>query len=169
MGSFESSFEFHNKQPEHYLGKLASKDGRILDYNFDVERKQETDPDGLSICGSCSSDLVYPVEWDEAGPTHWEVAIRCPNCEWTGTGIFSQTIAEQVGKSLDHGTETLARDLKRMMHANIEDEADILATAFEADVIDVEDIRTWAIGATAVSPYMGIDSIINKMTIPKTQ
>ena len=62
MSSFESSFESHKKPPEHYIGKLESSDGRILDYKFGVERRQDADPDDLSICGGCNSDLVYPVE-----------------------------------------------------------------------------------------------------------
>ena len=24
------------------------------------------------------------------GSTHWRVTLRCPNCEWTGTGVFGQ-------------------------------------------------------------------------------
>src|SRR5215218_4213316 len=49
----------------------------------------------LHVCGSCSSDLVYPTEWDEAGSTHWEVTLRCPNCEWNGTGVFQQELVER--------------------------------------------------------------------------
>jgi len=44
----------------------------------------------LHVCGSCDAPLVYPMEWEEAGPSHWEVVLRCPNCEWIGTGVFDQ-------------------------------------------------------------------------------
>ena len=43
---------------------------------------------------ACGSGLVYPVEWEEAGTTHWEVALRCPNCEWFATGVFEQDVVE---------------------------------------------------------------------------
>ena len=95
--------------------------------------------DDLHLCGSCGSDLVYPVEWDEAGATHWEVTLRCPNCEWAGTGVFEQTIVERFDEVLDRGTEALVRDLKRMMHANMEDEIERFVTALDADHILPDD------------------------------
>ena len=95
--------------------------------------------DDLHLCGSCGSELVYPVEWDEAGATHWEVTLRCPNCEWAGTGVFEQTIVERFDEVLDRGTEALVRDLKRMMHANMEDEIERFVTALDADHILPDD------------------------------
>ena len=87
----------------------------------------------LHLCGTCGSDLVYPVE------THWEVTLRCPNCEWAGTGVFEQTIVERFDEVLDRGTEALVRDLKRMMHANMEDEIERFVTALDADHILPDD------------------------------
>ena len=93
----------------------------------------------LHVCGSCSSDLVYPTEWDEAGATHWEVTLRCPNCEWNGTGIFQQELVERFDEELDRGTEAVVRDLKRLMHANMEEEIDRFVQALEHDLILPED------------------------------
>jgi len=91
------------------------------------------------MCGSCQADLVYPVEWEEYGATHWQVTLRCPNCEWNGTGVFEQTIVERFDEVLDRGTEALVRDLKRMMHANMEDEIERFVTALDADHILPDD------------------------------
>jgi hypothetical protein len=93
----------------------------------------------LHVCGSCDSNLVYPVEWDEAGATHWEVTLRCPNCEWNGTGVFEQDVVERFDEELDRGTEALVRDLKRMMHANMEDEIERFVSALEGDHIVPDD------------------------------
>ena len=93
----------------------------------------------LHVCGACESDLVYPTEWDEAGMTHWEVALRCPNCEWNGTGIFQQELVERFDEALDRGTEALVRDLKRLMHANMEEEIDRFVQALDHDLILPED------------------------------
>jgi hypothetical protein len=93
----------------------------------------------LHVCGSCSSDLVYPTEWDEAGSAHWEVALRCPNCEWAGSGIFQQELVERFDEELDRGTEALVRDLKRLMHANMEEEIDRFVQALDHDLILPED------------------------------
>src|SRR5688572_1642834 len=42
----------------------------------------------LHVCPECDKALVYPVEWEEASPTHWEVLLRCPNCEWQTVGDY---------------------------------------------------------------------------------
>jgi hypothetical protein len=93
----------------------------------------------LHVCASCESELVYPTEWDEASTSHWEVALRCPNCEWTGTGIFEQEIVERFDEELDRGTEALVRDLKRLMHANMEEEIERFVSALDLDQILPED------------------------------
>src|SRR3954454_12286874 len=35
----------------------------------------------LHRCPGCSSELVYPVAWEEADESHWSITLRCPNCE----------------------------------------------------------------------------------------
>jgi hypothetical protein len=110
--------------PEHGPGHEA--DGLL----------SETD---LHICGSCASNLVYPVDWDEAGATHWQVTLRCPNCEWSGTGIFEQAAVERFDEELDRGTEQLVDDLRRLAQANMEGEIERFAAALEADAVLPED------------------------------
>jgi hypothetical protein len=87
------------------------------------------------VCVQCESTLVYPTEWEEAGPVHWEVALRCPNCEWASVGIFHQELVERFDEELDRGTEALVCDLKRLMHANMEEEIDRFVRALDADHI----------------------------------
>jgi hypothetical protein len=94
---------------------------------------------GLHICVECESELVYPTEWEEAGPTHWEVALRCPNCEWTGTGTFQQDLVERFDEELDRGTEALVRDLKRLMQANMEEDVERFVSALAEGHIIPED------------------------------
>jgi hypothetical protein len=93
----------------------------------------------LHVCIACESSLVYPMEWDEAGATHWEVALRCPNCEWHGSGVFEQDVVERFDEELDRGTEALVRDLKRLMHANMEDEIERFVTALHGGHIVPDD------------------------------
>jgi hypothetical protein len=95
--------------------------------------------DDLHRCGSCGADLVYPVDWEEAGAQHWEVTLRCPNCEWSGTGVFDQAAVERFDDELDRGTEALVRDLKRLMHANMEADIERFVEALEQDHITPED------------------------------
>ena len=93
----------------------------------------------LHICPDCDRDLVYPVEWEEVSPTHWEVLLRCPNCEWTEVGTFDQPTVDRVDDELDLGSEALSRDLRRLTHANMEDEIERFVTALGADAILPED------------------------------
>jgi hypothetical protein len=89
----------------------------------------------LHMCPDCSRELVYPVEWEEASSTHWEVQLRCPNCEWTNVGLYDQETVDRFDERLDHGTEALVRDLKRLTRANMEDEVDRFAVALASDAI----------------------------------
>lgn len=93
----------------------------------------------LHVCGNCASTLVHPTEWEEAGPSDWEVSLRCPNCEWQHTGVYPQEAVERFDEHLDLGTEAVVRDLKRLMHANMEEEIERFVGALDDDLIVPED------------------------------
>ena len=93
----------------------------------------------LSVCPECDRDLVYPVDWEEASATHWEVELRCPNCEWNEVGTYDQATVDRFDETLDNGTELLVRDLRRLVQANMEEEAERFAAALDADAILPED------------------------------
>ena len=95
--------------------------------------------DDLHICPECDRDLVYPVDWEEASATHWEVELRCPNCEWSEVGTYDQATVDRFDEQLDLGTDTLVKDLRRMVQANMEAEAERFAAALEANAILPED------------------------------
>jgi hypothetical protein len=94
---------------------------------------------GLHVCGSCDARLVHPLAWEEAGALHWEVVLRCPDCEWVGTGVFDQAAVDRFDDELDRGTQALVRDLKRLMHANMEDEVERFVAALHAGHIEPGD------------------------------
>ena len=89
----------------------------------------------LHICPECDRTLVFPVEWEEVSPTHWEVLLRCPNCEWTEVDVFDQPTVDRFDEKLDIGTEILIRDLKRLQQANMEDEIERFTSALASDAI----------------------------------
>ena len=93
----------------------------------------------LHECACCDRDLVYPVEWEEVSPTHWEVLLRCPNCEWSEVGTFDQPTVDVFDEQLDIGTEILLRDLKRLQQANMEEEIERFVRAIDAGAILPED------------------------------
>jgi hypothetical protein len=89
----------------------------------------------LHVCPDCSSELVYPVAWEEADETHWSITLRCPNCEWAEDGVYAQDNCDRFDDELERGTDALTRDYKRLMTANLAEEIDRFAQALDADAI----------------------------------
>ena len=89
----------------------------------------------LHVCCECNCDLVYPTDWQEAGPDHWEVELRCPNCEWRGSGVFAQDVVESFDDELDRGIDVLLSDYRALVSSNMEDEIDRFAKALDAGAI----------------------------------
>lgn len=96
-------------------------------------------PRELHVCEGCESELVYPLEWTEAGPEHWNVTLRCPDCEWVGCGTFHQDIVDELDERLDTGTDALVRDLKQLIGSNMSEEIERFKNALQADAILPED------------------------------
>jgi hypothetical protein len=93
----------------------------------------------LHVCMDCSSDLVYPVQWEESGTENWSVLLHCPNCDVYREGIFTQDTVEVFDEELDRGADALARDYKRLMRANMAEEIDRFVGALTAGAILPED------------------------------
>ena len=93
----------------------------------------------LHLCVECQSDLVYPVQWEEAGPENWAVLLHCPNCDVFREGVFTQENVELFDEELDRGADVLARDYKRLMRANMAEEIDRFVGALGAGAILPED------------------------------
>jgi hypothetical protein len=118
----------------HSIRRVTLPSGKTIEVlYFDGAVHEHTR--GLHVCPTCESALVNPVAWDEAGPSHWDVTLHCPNCDWLGGGVFSEQLVERFDEELDRGTEALVRDLQRLMRANMEDEIDRFVTALGADQI----------------------------------
>ncbi len=133
-------------QPDHrqYVRRVVLPSGKTIEVvYFEPQQGEEAGRDPvrteLHVCGSCSSELVYPIDWEEAGTSHWQVTLRCPNCEWNGTGVFEQHAVERFDEELDRGTHALVRDLKRMVQANMEEQVERFIDALQDDLIVPED------------------------------
>ncbi len=131
-----------------YVRRVTLPSGRQIEVVYfeplATEAAQSATPAGepavdLSVCPDCDRDLVYPVDWEEASATHWEVELRCPNCEWNEVGTYDQATVDHFDEHLDLGTDALVKDLRRLVQANMEAEADRFAAALEAGAILPED------------------------------
>jgi hypothetical protein len=134
------SHPHHNGQ---YVRKVVLPSGRAIEVVY-YESLPAPVPvpapvDDLHICPECDRTLVYPVEWEEVSPTHWEVLLRCPSCEWAELGVYDQRTVDRFDEQLDHGTEALTRDLRRLTKANMEEEIERFTVALGCDLILPED------------------------------
>jgi hypothetical protein len=132
----------HNGQ---YVRRVVLPSGRAIEVVYyesatpDAVAPAAPPLDDLHLCPECDRELVYPVEWEESSSTHWEVLLRCPNCEWNEVGVFEQATVDRFDEQLDLGTEALIRDLKRLTRANMEDEIERFSAALTTDLILPED------------------------------
>ena len=138
----------HSNNGQH-VRRVVLPSGRSIEVVYFESLARDTAPAprpeetkrALHVCPDCHRDLVYPVEWEESSETHWEVLLRCPNCEWHEVGTFDQGTVDRFDEELDLGTEILIRDLKRLEQANMEDEIERFVRALGAGAILPEDFR----------------------------
>ena len=134
-----------NQPPDnsHYVRRVVLPSGREIEVvYFDAQAAPPASEVALPnphrdlhVCPACDRELVYPVEWEEASPTQWEVLLRCPNCEWTHVGVFDQAVVDRFDAELDRGTEYLIEDLTRLTQANMEDELERFTAALSSNAI----------------------------------
>lgn len=143
--------ERREKNPDPQVKRVTLPSGKSIEVLYFAEAEAElaatvpapvepladatTTDTPLHVCDHCSSTLVYPTEWDEAGKDHWRVELRCPNCEWCGEGVFDQTTVEAFDDVLDQGIDVLLSDYRALVNSNMEDEIDRFAQALDADAI----------------------------------
>jgi len=125
----------HRKRRTRDL-ELRNRADEDAPYLAQIEEYDETtaDPE-LCRCGSCGSMLVQPIDWSLIGRSHWRVVLRCPNCEWSGTGVFGQEAVDRFDRELDRGTRKLQSTLTRVSRACMEAEVEAFAAALESDLI----------------------------------
>jgi len=128
----------------HYVRRVVLPSGREIEVVYFDAQAAPADPPATTVtnpdrrlheCPECDRGLVYPVEWEEASPTQWEVLLRCPNCEWSDLGIYEQSVVDRFDEELDRGTEALVEDLTRLQQANMEDEIERFTSALASDAI----------------------------------
>jgi uncharacterized protein with PIN domain len=133
--------EFENSPaPDHnqYIRKVTLPSGKTIEVISFQDVAPSTEPE-LHICPECACDLVYPVAWEEADRSRWEVSLRCPNCEWTVTDVFEEEAIQRFDDTLDRGTEALVTDLRQLTRANMEEDVERFVSAIAAGHVLPED------------------------------
>jgi hypothetical protein len=123
----------------HSVHRIVLPSGRKIEVVRFHEDGTEVESRPLHICPECSSALVQPLSWSEAGDDHWELLLGCPNCAWSTDGVYSQSEVEELEDLLEDGLSDMLADLQRLAQANMADEIDRFIRALEADLILPED------------------------------
>jgi hypothetical protein len=126
------------KPNPHSIRRIVLPSGRSID----VVRFEDTPAPvirALHVCPECRSELVHPVAWTEASQDHWQLTLRCPNCDWLIGGVFDQDQVQDLEERLDAGLSEMLSDLRRLTQANMADEFDRFVAALDADLILPED------------------------------
>jgi hypothetical protein len=123
----------------HRVKRVSLPSGKTIEVVYFQDTGRRSPSRELHVCPDCESHLVFPVHWTEANATHWEVTLRCPNCEWGQTGVFDQDTVERFDEELDRGTDELVDDLKSLIYANMEEEIDRFCKALSEDHVLPED------------------------------
>jgi hypothetical protein len=133
----QMSGDKHNNDEQ--VRRIVLPSGRTVDVVYfdngkDVSGINEQKGD-LHICPKCASLLVYPTEWTDVSSSHWEVSLRCPECEWRHVGVFDQATLDRFDEVLDWGTDDLIDDLEVLVQANMEGDVERFVSALNADAI----------------------------------
>jgi len=95
---------------------------------------------GLHICPRCTSPLVQPTCWEQAGDRgHWRLWRRCPECDWQRNEVHGEAEIDAFDEELDVGTHALTEVLKALERENMRYVTETFAAALEADLITADD------------------------------
>jgi hypothetical protein len=133
--------ERNDNTREPFVKRVTLPSGESIEVLYFADQPAPVSPsepsghEQLHVCADCNSDLVYPTDWQEAGAEHWDVELRCPNCEWRGSGVFHQDVVESFDDELDRGIDVLLADYRALVSSNMEDEIDRFAKALHVGAI----------------------------------
>jgi hypothetical protein len=120
---------------QHFTRRLTLPSGRRVEVVYFESSSRDADDEELHRCGGCHSELVQPVEWSPMGKSYWQVTLRCPNCEWSGTGVFGQSVLDRFDRELDRATRLLIGEIERLGLEQMVEDIDRFAAALADDHI----------------------------------
>ncbi len=122
----------------HSFRRIILPSGRSIEVVSFIDHEQPA-PQGLHVCPRCGSELVQPLSWSEAGLNRWELALRCPNCDWMRAGVFDQEQIQQLEERLEAGVSQMLDDLRSLTQVNMSEGIERFSSALRADLILPED------------------------------
>jgi hypothetical protein len=131
---FENCQELRIELPFRGFDKSDMRDARTS--------QTKAAPAGLHVCPECSSPLVQPTCWEQAGERgQWRLWRRCPECEWRCDEVRGEAEIDAFDEELDLGTRALSETLKTLEQENMQYVVETFSAALDADLITADDFR----------------------------
>jgi hypothetical protein len=89
----------------------------------------------LHVCPDCASPFVDLVDGAEAVPGHWELTLRCPECERFHVVVCTEPSLARLEEELSRGTAALQQELERVSRLAFEEDVERLIVALRANAI----------------------------------
>jgi hypothetical protein len=143
-----------NGEQTHYVKRVLLPSGKTIEVVYfresapvdqlsqapeRIENPAAEPHQDLHVCMECSSQLVYPVEWEESGTENWSVLLHCPNCDIYRHDRFSDEALDRLDEQLDRASAELADAYRGWVHINMTEEAERFVAALGVDAILPED------------------------------
>ena len=93
----------------------------------------------LCACPQCNSGLVQPVEIHPRPQGLCDVQRRCPDCDWSGSGLFSEQAVARFEAAMDAATTALQALLVGVERARLKADAEHFAHALAQGHVLPED------------------------------
>lgn len=93
----------------------------------------------LCNCKACNSNLVQPLERYPTSDGHWTALLRCPDCEQTSLGLYSNQEIDKYVDSLFEGIVELDLIADLTERGNFREEGNKFIYALRAGHILPED------------------------------
>src|SRR5947208_9703258 len=78
-----------------------------------LRRSRHVLEEGLHVCPRCCSSLVQPVDWKQL-KVDWSLALRCPECDLTRTGVWSERQLARLQAVQAHASASMLHDCEAM-------------------------------------------------------
>jgi hypothetical protein len=95
--------------------------------------------DLLRTCPACRGRLVCPIAWEPADDSHWDIDLRCGDCEHRWQMVVDDRRAARYDVQLDDDLFVIKRTLRRLELERMSDEVEAFVIALERDLIEPAD------------------------------
>jgi hypothetical protein len=93
----------------------------------------------VRACPGCGCELIQLMRWMKVAESRWELTLECPNCWWSGDGVYGPDEVAELEQRIEDGVAKMLRDLRRLANAIAAEELERFIDALHADLILPED------------------------------